>query len=552
MYKTRYQMAVEDFKRARQQAAFEEVFLRLRGQSSGLLSYNEVARKLRVTGRANIGVTSIPVEAIVGSVGRYSDFTRTFLPRLQSDESRWARVKAAASSVSDLPPIEVYRVGSAYFVVDGNHRVSIARQQGIDHIDALVTEVKTRVPLTPGDNPDELIIKAEYAEFLEYTRLDELRPEAELRVSVPGQYAHLENHIEVHRFFLEMAEERELELKEAVGRWYDEAYTPVVTAIREQNILHHFPGRTETDFYLWVAAHQASLQHELGWPIRPETAVSKLSNDLSANSGSAFTRLLRSMFRLEQNQADWWQSKLVDRYSQSLFGAVLVFVAGEADCYTALPTALTIAQRENAILYGLHITNSQDSGELQGLFTAQCQAAAIKGSLAVQTGNLTERMLTQSLLADLIIIAASPHEPMPVEIRPLLDTAARPILLTPAAITTPFKRIFLDATNAAVSSGALFTAVYFAENWQSSLTIALAKEEYAGRSELDMYLSFHDVDDAVFVSGNGNVRQTRETAVLHQSDLVILSRPARQRERDSSWQQLPSFLNSGIPLLICP
>jgi hypothetical protein len=99
---------------------------------------------------------------------------------------------------------------------------------------------------------------------------------------------------------------------------------PVVTAIREQKILRHFPGRTETDFYLWVATHQASLQHELGWPIRPETAVSKLANDLAAKSNSAFTRLLRSVFRLEQNQADWWQSKLVDRYSQSLFGAILV------------------------------------------------------------------------------------------------------------------------------------------------------------------------------------------------------------------------------------
>lgn len=552
MYKTRYQMAVEDFKRARQQAALQEVFLRLRGQSSGLLSYNEVARKLRVTGRSNVGITTIPVEAIVGSVGRYSDFTRTFMPRIANDEQRWAKVKAAAWSVSDLPPIEVYQIDSAYFVLDGNHRVSIARQQGISHLDAVVTKVKTRVPFSANDDPEALILKEEYAAFLDYTHLDQLRPEANLRVSAAGQYAHLENHIEVHRFFLEMAEERELELEEAVTRWYDEAYVPVVTAIREQDILRHFPGRTETDFYLWVAAHQASLQHELGWPIRPETAVSKLSNDLSANSGSAFTRLLRSMFRLEQNQADWWQNKLVDRYSQSLFGAVLVFVAGETDCYTALPTALTIAQRENAILYGLHITNSQDSGELQGLFTTQCQAAAIKGSLAVQTGNLTERMLTQSLLADLIIIAASPHEPVPVEIRPLLDTAARPILLTPAAITTPFKQIFLDATNAAVSSGALFTAVYFAENWQSSLTIALAKEDYAGRSELDMYLGFHDVDNAVFVSGNGNVRQMGETAVLHQSDLVILSRPAGQRERDNYWQQVPAFLASGIPLLICP
>jgi hypothetical protein len=92
------------------------------------------------------------------------------------------------------------------------------------HIDAVVTRIKTRVPFSANDDPEALILKAEYAEFLDYTHLDHLRPEANLRVSVAGQYAHLENHIEVHRFFLEMAEERELELEEAVTRWYDEAY----------------------------------------------------------------------------------------------------------------------------------------------------------------------------------------------------------------------------------------------------------------------------------------------------------------------------------------
>ncbi|MFO7680548.1 MAG: hypothetical protein R6X34_10900 [Chloroflexota bacterium] len=546
-------MAIEDFKKARQQAALEVVFGRLRGQSTGLLSYEEVARKLRVTGRSNVGTTTIPVEAIVGSVGRYSDFTRTFMPRIANDEQRWAKVKAAAWSVSDLPPIEVYQIDSAYFVLDGNHRVSIARQQGISHLDAVVTKVKTRVPFSANDDPEALILKEEYAAFLDYMHLDQLRPEAHLRVSAAGQYAHLENHIEVHRFFLEMAEERELELEEAVTRWYDEAYVPVVTAIREQDILRHFPGRTETDFYLWVAAHQASLQHELGWPIRPETAVTKLADDLAAKSSSTFTRLLRSVFRLEQNQAAWWENKLVDRYSQSLFGAVLVFISGEADCATALPTALTIARCDNAILYGLHISNSKDTDDLQTLFTAQCQAAAIRGRLALQTGNVTERMLTQSLLADLIVIAISPSlSQTPVELWPLLDTAPRPILLTSVPVTSPFKRIFLDATNVAARSNTLFTAAYFAENWQSGLTVGLVEGDDAGRRELDLYLGFHDVKDAAFVTGSGNLMQTRETAVLHQSDLVILSRPARQRERDSSWQQLPSFLNSGIPLLICP
>src|SRR6266508_759448 len=187
----KFRMAIHDFQSARQKAGIQEVLARITGKSSQLLSYEEVAEKLKLHARAESGTKNIPLNAIVGSVGRYTDFTRTFLPRRRDDQQRWARVKAAVEEGLGLPPIEVYKVGEVYFVIDGNHRVSIARQQGFNSIEARVIELSTHISLTPNVQPDDLIIKAEYAEFLDATRIMDLRPNVDLSVTIPGQYEKL-------------------------------------------------------------------------------------------------------------------------------------------------------------------------------------------------------------------------------------------------------------------------------------------------------------------------------------------------------------------------
>src|SRR5688572_24943850 len=125
-----YHIAVQDFQSAHLRGKLQGVLARLTGKSNELLSYDEVARKLKLQGRSDKGVQMIPVDAIIGSVGRYPDFTRTFLPRRSEDQQRWAKVKAVAMNPlgEGLQPIEVYKVSEVYFVLDGNHRVSIARQ----------------------------------------------------------------------------------------------------------------------------------------------------------------------------------------------------------------------------------------------------------------------------------------------------------------------------------------------------------------------------------------------------------------------------------------
>ena len=209
--------AVKDFRRARRQAQLERVMARLTGASTDLLNYEDVRQKLKGSRTTSRGLRDIPIDAIIGSVGRYTDFTRSFLPRQDEDQTRWARVGRAMSDPTGLPPVEVYQIGEAYFVMDGNHRVSVAKQLGATHIEAYVTECHTKVPLSPDVRPEDLIVKAEYAEFLEHTRLDELRPDADLSISLAGRYRELEEHISVHRYFMGIEQEREIPYEEAVA-----------------------------------------------------------------------------------------------------------------------------------------------------------------------------------------------------------------------------------------------------------------------------------------------------------------------------------------------
>jgi hypothetical protein len=81
-------MAIQDFHYARQKAGIQEVLARLTGRSTQLLSYEDVAEKLKLQVRTERGLQNIPLDSIIGSVGRYTDFTRSFLPRSNDDQDR--------------------------------------------------------------------------------------------------------------------------------------------------------------------------------------------------------------------------------------------------------------------------------------------------------------------------------------------------------------------------------------------------------------------------------------------------------------------------------
>ncbi|HKZ55627.1 MAG TPA: hypothetical protein VJ123_09125 [Anaerolineales bacterium] len=244
-----------DFELARWRGFFRRVLGSLSGHRREMLSYEEVKEKLRLGGPVYQGLHSVPLKEIIGSVNRYRDFDRLFFPTQSHTQDRWRRINRAWYQEIGLPPILLYKVGEAYFVIDGNHRVSVARSKGQIYIDAEVRECSSRVPLTAGIEPEGLERLGERVDFLERTRLDELQPQAQIETTVLGGYDRMIEHIAVHRYFLGIESDREVSDAASVKSWYDTLYAPVVTVVENSGVLEHFPGRTAADLYLWVMDH---------------------------------------------------------------------------------------------------------------------------------------------------------------------------------------------------------------------------------------------------------------------------------------------------------
>lgn len=304
------------FDKLRRRELFERILSIVSGQSDELLSFEDVRRQLR--GRQEIlrGLQTIPLDKIVGSVGRYRDFNRAFLPRGTVSSDRWSRIDLAWNRLEHIPPIEVYQVGDVYFVRDGNHRVSVARANGATHIDAYVTEVPIKVPLEPGANLDDLIIKAEYVEFLEQTQLDQLRPEARIEFTTPGRYQDLIEHISVHRYYLSQERSDFVPWEEAATHWYDHLYRPVVHVIRDEGALDQFPGRTEADLYLWVMNHLHHLREQYGPAVDPELAASDFARHFTEKPLSKATQAVREAAKRVLDPGD--PPEIVERLVEKL------------------------------------------------------------------------------------------------------------------------------------------------------------------------------------------------------------------------------------------
>lgn len=266
-------VAQADFQRARRKAFLSNLLASLRRRPNWLLSLEDVQKVLPVKGHVYRGFQEVPLSAIVGSVDRYHDFNRSFLPTQSHTRPRWESIDRAALTSTELPPVQLYKVGDVYFVKDGNHRVSVAKEKGVEYIDADVIEMPVSVPLSPDTDPRDLLRLAEYARFLEQTKLDVLRPGASIEFTSLGRYDALLEHISAHRWYMGIDQNRPVEWEEAVLDWYDNVYLPVVRVIDEAEILDDFPGRTPGDLYLWIMDHRWYLREAEGEDVGPEEAA---------------------------------------------------------------------------------------------------------------------------------------------------------------------------------------------------------------------------------------------------------------------------------------
>ncbi len=469
---------------------------------------------MRAQGSVDRGLQDIPLDAIVGSVNRYTDFTRTFLPRKDEDAQRWARVDLAVTGLEGLEPIEVYQIGDAYFVVDGNHRVSVARWLGADHIAAHVVEVRTMLPFSPTDSPDDLILKARLAEFMEKTALDECASVVDFTMTAPGRYRILLEDIAISQHMLTQERSAPVSLVETARVWYEDRYLPVCEIIAERGLLYHFSDRTVTDLFAWVVEHQRDLTDELQWHIDAEAAAADLRELVGADDAVA-----------------------TDREQDRLIRHILVPINNSLASRNAAAQAITIAQRSGSTLYALHVVvdESDDAKflteECRTWFAAMCHDTGVTHEFAVETGSVAQAICDRARWVDLVVTGVTtPPEDQPASrltsgFGAVVRRCSRPILAVPPGPSS-LSRALLAYDGSRKSREALSLATYLSGQWSMPLvvlTVADAQEE--AEFHLDAaqaYLSAHDVD-AHFVAAGGETAETILT-VAHSAavDLIIM------------------------------
>lgn len=560
-----YQLALRDFENARKQAVMQQVLARIRGEDNNLLHFHEVRQQLRDTGETiTHGLQEIPLHKIVGSVDRYEDFTRSFLPKRDANAERWAGVRAAVNDMVGMPPIEVYQLGDAYFVLDGNHRVSIARRLGSDTITARVTEVKTRVPLTADDDPNEIICKSYYAAFLEQTNLDKLRPGADLLMTFCGQYQLLIDQIAVEQTYLnrELARTNETATwEQAVCEWYDHVYLPVLHLIRELGVMRRFPERTETDMYVLLSEREAELEKELGWEVEKETAVASLLAT-PETPPSLLDRVVKSMapaFDSGPPPGLWRKQQLARKRYHHLFEHILVPLDGTEAGWQMFDYIVEAAMFDQDHLLGLHVVpeesrlRSRTVRQMRTRFERTCQAAGLQGEFAVEVShNVVDVIVRRAAWADFVIVNTTrPPDDRPLpqispELKRLIQQCPRPIQVRPDGTQSDYSRALLAYDGSPKANEALFIATYLTARWSKSLTVLTVETAHTAPAILEQarqYLTRHGLSNVTYVLGHGPIGETvLETAAAHGSNVLFIGgfsfRPIRHLTLGSTAERI--------------
>jgi hypothetical protein len=241
-----------DFGRARRRRALARVAAALRREPSDvnvILPFEEVVEALGRRGERQLGLQTIPLDSIVGTVDRSREFDRAFRPTSSRVRPRWERIAEATRKGKAMPPIDVYRIGELHFVKDGHHRVSVARELGYEVIDSYVTEVVTELGAERAIRLHDLALKSHQRLFYERVPLPP-DARAQIKLSDEWRYAALAEAVEAWGFRWIQATGEVKSRAEVAEAWFHEEYEPVVEMLREADLVRR---GTETESYMRVA-----------------------------------------------------------------------------------------------------------------------------------------------------------------------------------------------------------------------------------------------------------------------------------------------------------
>ena len=483
-----YRKALDDFHRLRSKAAMDRFWAGIRGESLDLLPYDEVSSKLRAVSQTNIGLQQVPLKNIIGSVNRTSDFDRKFRPLHDDDSSRWANVKTAMISphAVGVPPVSLYKIGDAYFVMDGNHRISIAQEMGLDSIEAYVTEVKTKVSLSSSFTLEELVEKAALADFLEDTHLDRILPGIDLSLKSIENYPLLKEHLDTHKYYMSIEQNHEVSFDDAVLDWYDHIYSPVARIIEDSGLQYEFPAYTVTDLYLWVLDKQQSLLEEYGTPFKTENVVDFVA---SQEGKQTKTSGIAADHELDK--------RLTGRYEgqeDCLFRDILVGVSHSDPDLLAQQQAILMNRCTDGNLMGLHVMVQSDQAtpateaELETNFYQRLNDNQMKGRFLTIRGNVSKTLQEFGLLSDILVVklsfppGGSVFDRLSSGVISLLQSSRRPVVFVKEAAMR-VSRILLIYDDSEKAREALYIAAYYGARYGCGLHILMPEKDSKSNEE---------------------------------------------------------------------
>jgi hypothetical protein len=257
-------LAEQDFYKAKLKAFLYRLSSVFNPSVSDLLPFEEAKNIIKPSSETYSGLTTVQIDKIVGSEGRYRDFNRYFLPKKEHLRQRWVSIDKTHYEDIILPPVRLYEMGGIYFVRDGNHRVSVARSLGQTDIDAEVVSLKSKIAISPDMNLEQLrkaVIDYEKMEFYEGIHYLNIVKQDDIQFSETGRYETIKEHIFVHKYYLNEHQAKEMELSDAIWSWHENVYVPILGAIEEERLLSSFPGRTSSDLYIYLVQHWDELKH---------------------------------------------------------------------------------------------------------------------------------------------------------------------------------------------------------------------------------------------------------------------------------------------------
>jgi nucleotide-binding universal stress UspA family protein len=451
------------------------------------------------------------------------------------------------------------------------------------HIQAYVTPLRARVSLTPDTRPEDLGRMAEYADFLDETELDVTRPQADLSTSELGEYSQLIEHISVHRYYIGQEHHREIPFREAAANWFDTVYLPVIQVVRERGLLQDFPGRTETDVYLWLAQHRAQLEEQLGKRIEAVQAAQHLAQAKGARrgstglGGSVIDALLPNVLEPGPLPGEWRREKESQRRGEQeapnkLFKDVLVAIDGQESGWLALDQALVIAHREASHLDGLHVVASADlktspeALSIQGTFEQRFTPAGLSGRLTLADGEVARAICAYAAWSDLVVIRlAHPPESAPLarlssSLVTLVQRCPRPILAVTQNVS-PLSHALLAYDGSPKAREALYVATYLAGQWDIDLTVITVLQDQSvttdAAEEAETYLRDHGVKAHYQIEHSRDLADLAPHIILSaadcQANFIIMGgygiTPIQNVLRDTVVDQV--LRRSRMPVLLC-